>query len=161
MCFALKAEIQNAVLTLRVSFDVPVRRARNIPYFSAEAQDFISALLQRDPENRLSAQLAMKHPWLSDSTTTQKQSRRRNRRRVGNQKGEMADIAHRIKEFSALPKVKRTILAALAKQLTEEQVRSGLPFLFVCDLFAHMNECTCLPTGQSPNSFVSKGGRQP
>ena len=90
---------------------------------SIEARDFVSALLQRDPAARLSASQAMRHPWLKGVGSGAVTPPSRWRRRAAPHKEQFEGVARRIKEFSALPQVKRTILAALAKQLTEEQVR--------------------------------------
>jgi renal tumor antigen len=40
--------------------------AKLIPHASSEVQDIISKLLIYNPDNRISASLALKHPWFKE-----------------------------------------------------------------------------------------------
>eukprot|EP00750_Incisomonas_marina_P020689 INCI4073.4.p1 GENE.INCI4073.4~~INCI4073.4.p1 ORF type:complete len:618 (+),score=90.95 INCI4073.4:104-1957(+) len=119
-------EIQASVLRGIFSFSGSSRLGNrsSTGAVSIEARDFVSALLQRDPAARLSASQAMRHPWLKGVGSGAVTPPSRWRRRAAPHKEQFEGVARRIKEFSALPQVKRTILAALAKQLTEEQARA-------------------------------------
>ena len=118
----------------RLSFDIPRRRGRNISSFSPAAEDFVSALLQPDPEERLSAKQALKHPWIARQSSSQEgksghghsagKDSKVSKRQSDREREWFSEVSARINEFAALPKVKRTILAALARQLTEDQARA-------------------------------------
>ncbi|GBF90915.1 calcium-dependent kinase [Raphidocelis subcapitata] len=83
--------------------------AYNMPWWSGlsdEAKDFVSSLLQRDPEKRPTAKEALKHPWLRGDSTE---------RSAGKQIGR--SVVQRIQRFAQASQFKRSVLQLIAEEL--------------------------------------------
>mmetsp|Transcript_35961 Transcript_35961/g.60582 ORF Transcript_35961/g.60582 Transcript_35961/m.60582 type:complete len:527 (+) Transcript_35961:150-1730(+) len=86
------------------------------PKISTQAKDLIKRLLTKDPEKRISAAQALKHPWL----------------RVG---GEAPDtvlddtVLTRMRKFSGMNRLKKMALHVIAKNMAEHEI-TGLKELF-------------------------------
>ena len=98
----MQDEIHQSVMRASVNFEIPRTRARNILRFSDAAQSFIDGLLQEDPLERMLAHEALQHPWLAAGTEGVSKAETSQASSAADSNN---DVADRIKEFSALPKV--------------------------------------------------------
>ncbi|KAL9245488.1 hypothetical protein vseg_019134 [Gypsophila vaccaria] len=86
------------------------------PSISDSAKDLISKMLERDPRRRLTAYEALCHPWIVDDT-------------VAPDKPLDSAVLSRLKQFSAMNRVKKMALRVIAESLSEEEI-GGLKELF-------------------------------
>ncbi|KAI3431898.1 uncharacterized protein J3R85_007767 [Psidium guajava] len=86
------------------------------PSISDSAKDLIKKMLERDPRKRLSAHEVMCHPWIVDD-------------RVAPDKPLDSAVLSRLKQFSAMNKLKKMALRVIAERLSEEEI-GGLKELF-------------------------------
>jgi len=91
------------IRTAPLSFDGP---EWNI--VSSDAKDFISMLLQKDPEARASPRDALNHPWLAERTE------RSANRRTNSTLGERLDIIRSLESYTHEVQLKRLALEAIA-----------------------------------------------
>ncbi|XP_004511540.1 calcium-dependent protein kinase 1-like [Cicer arietinum] len=85
------------------------------PSISSSAKDLIKKMLRADPKERLSAVEVLNHPWMRDDGASDKP----------------LDIAvlTRMKQFSAMNKLKKVALKYIAENLSEEEI-IGLKEMF-------------------------------
>ncbi|KAH9625705.1 hypothetical protein KSS87_004112, partial [Heliosperma pusillum] len=86
------------------------------PSISDSAKDLIRRMLDRDPKQRLTAYEVLCHPWIVDDT-------------VAPDKPLDSAVMTRLKQFSAMNKVKKIALRVIAESLSEEEI-GGLKELF-------------------------------
>ncbi|KAF5725611.1 calcium-dependent protein kinase 11 [Tripterygium wilfordii] len=86
------------------------------PSISDSAKDLITKMLERDPRRRISAHEVLCHPWIVDD-------------RVAPDKPLDSAVLSRMKQFSAMNKLKKMALRVIAERLSEEEI-GGLKELF-------------------------------
>ncbi|KAF8018233.1 hypothetical protein BT93_H3200 [Corymbia citriodora subsp. variegata] len=86
------------------------------PSISDSAKDLIKKMLERDPRKRLTAHEVLCHPWIVDD-------------RVAPDKPLDSAVLSRLKQFSAMNKLKKMALRVIAERLSEEEI-GGLKELF-------------------------------
>ncbi|XP_075639029.1 calcium-dependent protein kinase 11-like [Castanea sativa] len=86
------------------------------PSISESAKDLIRKMLERDPRKRISAHEVLCHPWIVDD-------------RVAPDKPLDSAVLSRLKQFSAMHKLKKMALRVIAERLSEEEI-GGLKELF-------------------------------
>ncbi|KAB1212092.1 Calcium-dependent protein kinase 11 [Morella rubra] len=86
------------------------------PSISESAKDLIRKMLERDPRRRISAHEVVCHPWIVDDT-------------VAPDKPLDSAVLSRLKQFSAMNKLKKMALRVIAERLSEEEI-GGLKELF-------------------------------
>ncbi|VFQ71621.1 unnamed protein product [Cuscuta campestris] len=86
------------------------------PSISESAKDLIKKMLQRDPRQRITAHQVLCHPWIVDDTVAPD-------RPLG------SAVLTRLKQFSAMNKLKKMALRVIAERLSEEEI-GGLRQLF-------------------------------
>ncbi|GAB2271937.1 Calcium-dependent protein kinase 4 [Dionaea muscipula] len=86
------------------------------PSISDSAKDLIRKMLHRDPKKRLTAHQVLCHPWILDDT-------------VAPDKPLDSAVLSRLKQFSAMNKLKKMALRVIAERLSEEEI-GGLKELF-------------------------------
>ncbi|CAH9109184.1 unnamed protein product [Cuscuta europaea] len=86
------------------------------PSISDSAKDLIKRMLQRDPRQRITAHQVLCHPWIVDDTVAPD-------RPLG------SAVLTRLKQFSAMNKLKKMALHVIAERLSEEEI-GGLRQLF-------------------------------
>ncbi|KAK4752014.1 hypothetical protein SAY87_020812 [Trapa incisa] len=86
------------------------------PNISDSAKDLIRKMLERDPRKRLSAHEVLCHPWIVDD-------------RVAPDRPLDSAVLSRLKQFSAMNKLKKMALRVIAEKLSEEEI-GGLKELF-------------------------------
>jgi calcium-dependent protein kinase len=99
-------EIANQVFTGRFTFDAPVWE--NV---SSQAKDFIKNLLVMDPKARVTAQLALNHPWIADLTHTSDISSSSER-----------DLVQSLSSFAESSEFKKLALQAIAHKMTTDEI---------------------------------------
>ncbi|KAI0494442.1 hypothetical protein KFK09_024580 [Dendrobium nobile] len=86
------------------------------PSISDSAKDLIRNMLNRDPKKRFTAHQVLCHPWIVDD-------------RVAPDRPLDSAVLSRLKQFSAMNKLKKMALRVIAEQLSEEEI-GGLRELF-------------------------------
>ncbi|KAG6388830.1 hypothetical protein SASPL_150266 [Salvia splendens] len=86
------------------------------PHISDSAKDLVKRMLERDPKQRISAHEVLCHPWIVDDTVAPDQP-------LG------SAVLSRLKQFSAMNKLKKMALRVIAERLSEEEI-GGLRQLF-------------------------------
>ncbi|XP_028782877.1 calcium-dependent protein kinase 4-like [Neltuma alba] len=86
------------------------------PSLSESAKDLVSKMLEKDPKKRISAHEVLCHPWINDDN-------------VAPDKPLDSAVLSRLKQFSAMNKVKKMALRVIAERLSEEEI-GGLKELF-------------------------------
>ncbi|MBA0738076.1 hypothetical protein Gogos_011487 [Gossypium gossypioides] len=86
------------------------------PSISESAKDLIRKMLERHPKSRISAYQVLCHPWIVDD-------------RVAPDKPLDSAVLSRLKQFSAMNKLKKMALRVIAERLSEEEI-GGLKELF-------------------------------
>lgn len=86
------------------------------PSISESAKDLIKKMLEMDPKKRISAHEVLCHPWIVDD-------------RVAPDKPLDSAVLSRLKQFSAMNKLKKMALRVIAERLSEEEI-GGLKELF-------------------------------
>ncbi|XWS24820.1 hypothetical protein CRYUN_Cryun27aG0017700 [Craigia yunnanensis] len=86
------------------------------PSISESAKDLIRKMLERHPRQRISAHEVLCHPWIVDD-------------RVAPDKPLDSAVLSRLKQFSAMNKLKKMALRVIAERLSEEEI-GGLKELF-------------------------------
>ncbi|XP_073022017.1 calcium-dependent protein kinase 11-like [Primulina eburnea] len=86
------------------------------PQISDSAKDLIRKMLQRDPRSRITAHEVLCHPWIVDD-------------KVAPDKPLGSAVLSRLKQFSAMNKLKKMALRVIAERLSEEEI-GGLRQLF-------------------------------
>ncbi|KAJ6698485.1 CALCIUM-DEPENDENT PROTEIN KINASE 2 [Salix purpurea] len=86
------------------------------PKVSASAKDLIRRMLVRDPKKRLTAHEVLCHPWVRDDG-------------VAPDKPLDPAVLSRLKQFSAMNKIKKLALRIIAENLSEEEI-AGLKEMF-------------------------------
>ncbi|KAJ6743148.1 CALCIUM-DEPENDENT PROTEIN KINASE 2 [Salix viminalis] len=86
------------------------------PKVSASAKDLIRRMLVRDPKKRLTAHEVLCHPWVRDDG-------------VAPDKPLDPAVLSRLKQFSAMNKIKKLALRIIAENLSEEEI-AGLKEIF-------------------------------
>ncbi|KAA8546314.1 hypothetical protein F0562_002947 [Nyssa sinensis] len=86
------------------------------PHISESAKDLIRKMLDRHPKKRISAHEVLCHPWIVDD-------------RVAPDKPLDPAVLSRLKQFSAMNKLKKMALRVIAESLSEEEI-GGLKQLF-------------------------------
>uniref|UniRef100_A0A5B6YKX9 non-specific serine/threonine protein kinase n=1 Tax=Davidia involucrata TaxID=16924 RepID=A0A5B6YKX9_DAVIN len=86
------------------------------PHISESAKDLIQKMLDRSPKKRISAHEVLCHPWIVDD-------------RVAPDKPLDSAVLSRLKQFSAMNKLKKMALRVIAERLSEEEI-GGLKQLF-------------------------------
>nr|TKS13927.1 calcium-dependent protein kinase 1 [Populus alba] len=86
------------------------------PSISDSAKDLIRKMLERNPKKRLTAHEVLCHPWIVDD-------------RIAPDKPLDSAVLSRLKQFSAMNKLKKMALRVIADRLSEEEI-GGLKELF-------------------------------
>ncbi|XP_039058849.1 LOW QUALITY PROTEIN: calcium-dependent protein kinase SK5-like [Hibiscus syriacus] len=86
------------------------------PAISDSAKDLIRKMLDRNPKRRLTAHQVLCHPWIVDDT-------------IAPDKPLDSAVLSRLKQFSAMNKLKKMALRVIAERLSEEEI-GGLKELF-------------------------------
>ncbi|CAA0839277.1 Calcium-dependent protein kinase 11 [Striga hermonthica] len=86
------------------------------PVISDDAKDLIRKMLDRNPKTRLTAHEVLCHPWIVDDT-------------LAPDKPLDSAVLSRLKQFSAMNKLKKMALRVIAERLSEEEI-GGLKELF-------------------------------
>ncbi|XP_071731370.1 calcium-dependent protein kinase 11-like isoform X2 [Rutidosis leptorrhynchoides] len=86
------------------------------PQISESAKDLIKKMLDRRPQQRITAHQVLCHPWIVDD-------------RVAPDKPLDSAVISRLKHFSAMNKLKKMALRVIAERLSEEEI-GGLKQLF-------------------------------
>ncbi|OMO59553.1 hypothetical protein CCACVL1_24761 [Corchorus capsularis] len=86
------------------------------PSISNSAKDLIQKMLERDPRQRIHAHEVLCHPWIVDD-------------KVAPDKPLDSAVLSRLKQFSAMNKLKKMALRVIAERLSEEEI-GGLKELF-------------------------------
>ncbi|KAF9670638.1 hypothetical protein SADUNF_Sadunf13G0089700 [Salix dunnii] len=86
------------------------------PNISESAKDLIRKMLERDPRQRITAHEVLCNPWIVDD-------------RVAPDKPLDSAVLSRLKQFSAMNKLKKMALRVIAERLSEEEI-GGLKELF-------------------------------
>ncbi|XP_051149762.1 calcium-dependent protein kinase 11-like isoform X2 [Andrographis paniculata] len=86
------------------------------PQISDSAKDLVRKMLERDPKKRISAHQVLCHPWIVDDN-------------VAPDKPLGSAVLSRLKQFSAMNKLKKMALRVIAERLSEEEI-GGLRQLF-------------------------------
>lgn len=86
------------------------------PSISQSAKDLIRKMLDRNPNKRLTAHQVLCHPWIVDD-------------RIAPDKPLDSAVLSRLKQFSAMNKLKKMALRVIAERLSEEEI-GGLKELF-------------------------------
>jgi len=86
------------------------------PSISDGAKDLIRKMLERDPKKRLTAYQVLSHPWIVDETSVP-------------DKPLDSAVLSRLKQFSAMNKLKKMACRVIAERLSEEEI-GGLKELF-------------------------------
>ncbi|KAL8172567.1 hypothetical protein V2J09_024371 [Rumex salicifolius] len=86
------------------------------PSISDSAKDLIRKMLDRDPRRRLTAHQVLCHPWIVDDN-------------IAPDKPLDSAVLTRLKQFSAMNKLKKMALRVIAERLSEEEI-GGLKELF-------------------------------
>ncbi|CDP17874.1 unnamed protein product [Coffea canephora] len=86
------------------------------PQISDSAKDLIQRMLCRDPRKRITAHEVLCHPWIVDD-------------KVAPDKPLGSAVLSRLKQFSAMNKLKKMALRVIAERLSEEEI-GGLGQLF-------------------------------
>lgn len=86
------------------------------PNISASAKDLVKRMLHRDPKRRLTAHQVLCHPWVRDDG-------------VAPDKPLDSAVLSRLKQFSAMNKIKKMALRIIAENLSEEEI-AGLKEMF-------------------------------
>ncbi|KAK8585911.1 hypothetical protein V6N13_050881 [Hibiscus sabdariffa] len=85
------------------------------PNISESAKDLIRKMLERHPRSRISAHQVLCHPWIVDNRAPDKPLD--------------SAVLSRLKQFSAMNKLKKLALRVIAERLSEEEI-GGLKELF-------------------------------
>lgn len=85
------------------------------PGISDSAKDLIRKMLERNPRKRLTAHEVLCHPWIADDNAPDKPLD--------------SAVLSRLKQFSAMNKLKKMALRVIAERLSEEEI-GGLKELF-------------------------------
>ncbi|KAJ6422880.1 hypothetical protein OIU84_027791 [Salix udensis] len=86
------------------------------PFWADSAKDLIRKMLERNPKKRLTAHEVLCHPWIVDD-------------RIAPDKPLDSAVLSRLKQFSAMNKLKKMALRVIADRLSEEEI-GGLKELF-------------------------------
>lgn len=86
------------------------------PSISDSAKDLIQKMLERDPKKRISAHEVLCHPWIMDDS-------------VAPDKPLDSAVLSRLKQFSAMNKLKKMALRVIAERLSDEEI-GGLKEMF-------------------------------
>ncbi|CAN1316984.1 Calcium-dependent protein kinase SK5 [Linum perenne] len=86
------------------------------PSISESAKDLLTKMLERNPRKRLTAHGVLCHPWILDDT-------------MAPDKPLDSAVLSRLKQFSAMNKLKKMALRVIAERLSEEEI-GGLKELF-------------------------------
>ncbi|KAK4264612.1 hypothetical protein QN277_025765 [Acacia crassicarpa] len=86
------------------------------PSISDSAKDLIRKMLDQSPKNRLTAHEVLRHPWIVDDN-------------IAPDKPLDSAVLSRLKQFSAMNKLKKMALQVIAERLSEEEI-GGLRELF-------------------------------
>ncbi|KAM7276239.1 hypothetical protein ACFE04_018105 [Oxalis oulophora] len=86
------------------------------PSISDSAKDLIRKMLERHPKTRITAHEVLCHPWIVDD-------------RIAPDKPLDSAVLSRLKQFSAMNKLKKMALRVIAERLSEEEI-GGLKELF-------------------------------
>ncbi|PIN01717.1 Ca2+/calmodulin-dependent protein kinase, EF-Hand protein superfamily [Handroanthus impetiginosus] len=86
------------------------------PHISDSAKDLVRKMLERDPKSRITAHEVLCHPWIVDDTVAPDEP-------LG------SAVLSRLKQFSAMNKLKKMALRVIAERLSEEEI-GGLRQLF-------------------------------
>ena len=88
--------------------------------FSSDSKDFIHSLLQRDPEQRLSAVDALKHPWLQQEAMVT----------IDDQRPLQRSIIQRLQRFGTYSFLKQVVLSKIAEEASKLSTMSPQIFDF-------------------------------
>ncbi|KAK7318367.1 hypothetical protein RJT34_03066 [Clitoria ternatea] len=86
------------------------------PSISDSAKDLIRRMLDQNPKTRLTAHEVLRHPWIVDDS-------------IAPDKPLDSAVLSRLKQFSAMNKLKKMALRVIAERLSEEEI-GGLKELF-------------------------------
>ncbi|XP_050227604.1 calcium-dependent protein kinase 26-like [Mercurialis annua] len=86
------------------------------PHISESAKDLVRRMLVRDPRKRIKAHEVLCHPWVGDDG-------------VASDKPLDPAVLSRLKQFSAMNKLKKMALRVIAENLSEEEI-AGLTEMF-------------------------------
>ncbi|XP_009357911.1 calcium-dependent protein kinase SK5-like [Pyrus x bretschneideri] len=86
------------------------------PGISGSARDLLGKMLERNPRKRITAHEVLCHPWIIDDT-------------IAPDKPLDSAVLSRMKQFSAMNKLKKMALRVIAERLSEEEI-GGLRELF-------------------------------
>ncbi|XP_027919061.1 calcium-dependent protein kinase SK5 isoform X2 [Vigna unguiculata] len=86
------------------------------PSISDSAKDLIRKMLDQNPKTRLTAHEVLRHPWIVDDS-------------IAPDKPLDSAVLSRLKQFSAMNKLKKMALRVIAERLSEEEI-GGLKELF-------------------------------
>ncbi|KAL6515653.1 Calcium-dependent protein kinase 4 [Orobanche hederae] len=86
------------------------------PHISDSAKDLVRKMLERDPRQRITAHQVLCHPWIVDD-------------KVAPDEPLGSAVLCRLKQFSAMNKLKKMALRVIAERLSEEEI-GGLRQLF-------------------------------
>lgn len=88
---------------------------------SKDALDFFTRLLDRDPDQRITAREALSHPWFTQTDST----RQENWRRSASFSIDDRSVVQRLQRWGASPKLKRTALVRIMAHLLEGGLSSS------------------------------------
>ncbi|XP_047341606.1 calcium-dependent protein kinase 11-like [Impatiens glandulifera] len=103
--------IFHQILKAKLDFD-----SEPWPHISESAKDLIKKMLDRNPKNRISSHEVLCHPWIVDD-------------KLAPDKPLDPAVLTRLKQFSAMNKLKKMALRVIAERLSEEEI-GGLKQLF-------------------------------
>ncbi|KAJ3671445.1 hypothetical protein LUZ60_007524 [Juncus effusus] len=106
-----EAEIFKQILKGKLDFE-----SEPWPLISDDAKDLVRKMLERDPSRRLKAHEVLRHPWINDDN-------------VAPDRPLDSAVLSRLKQFSAMNKLKKMALRVIAESLSEEEI-GGLKELF-------------------------------
>lgn len=114
-------DIKEAILSGEFSFDDEVWED-----VSDQAMDFITSLLEIDPIDRLTAEEALRHPWIEECRMVS--SERLKERESVNKRA--MEALHNLERFNAQSKLKQATCAFIASQLVLKDEKKKIDELF-------------------------------
>ena len=103
---------------LNKELDVRRQQSEPWPQLSPGAKDFVARLLERDPRRRLTAEQALKHPWLSEDTAAAEAMKKCTKQ---------LDVLRTMCNFAAAGTVRKRAAAEVAQRAPPEVIEALLP----------------------------------
>jgi calcium-dependent protein kinase len=95
-----KEEVYNAIINKELNLKIP-----DLFRCSKDAVDFLSKVLVKNPDERLTAKQALEHPWLLDANISQLDP---------NQDAGLQHVTHNLLEFSKANQFQKMVLSILS-----------------------------------------------